>query len=195
MRKIVFATNNKHKLDEIKEITKGKLEILSLSDIGCYDDIEETGTTFEANALIKAQYVKSKYGYDCFADDSGLQVDALAGKPGVYTARYAGEKATSDDNMTKLLAELSGNDNRNARFKAVIAFIENGNNHFFEGTIDGIIAQSKSGVGGFGYDPIFVPNGYSQTFAELDIAIKNQISHRAKAVKGLIEFLSNHFDV
>ena len=195
MRKIVFATNNKHKLDEIKEITKGKLEILSLSDIGCYDDIEETGTTFEANALIKAQYVKSKYGYDCFADDSGLQVDALAGKPGVYTARYAGEKASSDDNMTKLLAELSGNDNRNARFKAVIALIENGNNHFFEGTIDGIIAQSKSGVGGFGYDPIFVPNGYSQTFAELDIAIKNQISHRAKAVKGLIEFLSNHFDV
>lgn len=195
MRKIVFATNNKHKLDEIKEITKGKLEILSLSDIGCYDDIEEMGTTFEANALIKAQYVKSKYGYDCFADDSGLQVDALAGKPGVYTARYAGEKSTSDDNMTKLLAELSGNDNRNARFKAVIALIENGNNHFFEGTIDGIIAQSKSGVGGFGYDPIFVPNGYLQTFAELDIAIKNQISHRAKAVKGLIEFLSNHFDV
>ena len=189
MRKIVFATNNQHKLEEIREITKGKFEILSLADINCHDDIPETGVTFEENALIKAQYVKDKYGLDCFADDSGLEVDALNGKPGVYTARYAGQNATSEDNMQKLLLELSENSNRDARFKTVIALIENGSQYFFEGTIDGVISQIKYGNGGFGYDPIFVPNGYSKTFAELDISIKNEISHRAKATAKLIDYL------
>lgn len=189
MRKIVFATNNQHKLEEIREITKGKFEILSLADINCHDDIPETGVTFEENALIKAQYVKDKYGLDCFADDSGLEVDALNGKPGVYTARYAGQNATSEDNMQKLLLELSENSNRDARFKTVIALIENGSQYFFEGTIDGVISQTKYGNGGFGYDPIFVPNGYSKTFAELDISIKNEISHRAKATAKLIDYL------
>lgn len=189
MRKIVFATNNQHKLEEIREITKGKFEILSLADINCHDDIPETGVTFEENALIKAQYVKYKYGLDCFADDSGLEVDALNGKPGVYTARYAGQNATSEDNMQKLLLELSENSNRDARFKTVIALIENGSQYFFEGTIDGVISQTKYGNGGFGYDPIFVPNGYSKTFAELDISIKNEISHRAKATAKLIDYL------
>lgn len=189
MRKIVFATNNQHKLEEIREITKGKFEILSLADIDCHDDIPETGATFEENALIKAQYVKDKYGLDCFADDSGLEVDALDGKPGVYTARYAGQDATSEDNMQKLLLALRDNSSRGARFKTVIALIENGSQLFFEGTIDGVISQTKYGNGGFGYDPIFIPNGYSKTFAELDISIKNEISHRAKATAKLIEYL------
>lgn len=192
MRKIVFATNNKHKLDEIRHITKGKIEVLSLSDIDCHDDIPETGVTFEENALLKAQYIKSKYGLDCFADDSGLEVDALDGKPGVYTSRFAGEYATSDENMDKLIHDLEDKNNRTARFRTVIALIENGIHHFFDGAIEGNIAEDRKGEGGFGYDPIFVPNGYSETFAELGVDIKNQISHRAIATKLLVDFLFNN---
>lgn len=191
MRKIVFATNNKHKLDEIREITRGKIEILSLSDIDCHDDIPETGVTFEENALLKAQYVKSKYGLDCFADDSGLEVDALNGEPGVYTSRFAGDNATSEDNMVKLLDELKYKDNRGARFRTVIALIENGSHHYFNGTIEGKISETKQGEGGFGYDPIFIPNGYIETFAELGVDVKNNISHRAIATRGLVDFLIN----
>ena len=189
MRRIVFATNNQHKLDEIREIAKGKLEVLSLSDIGCSDDIAETGVTFEENALIKAQYVKDRYGLDCFADDSGLEVTALDGRPGVYTARYAGNNASSEDNMKKLLNEIEGEKDRTARFKTVIALIENGSKHFFESTVEGTITETMYGEGGFGYDPVFVPDGYSKTFAELDMEIKNEISHRAKATKLLIDHL------
>lgn len=189
MRKIVFATNNHHKLDEIRGIAKGRVEILSLSDIGCHDDIPETGDTFEENALEKAKYVKDNYGYDCFADDSGLEVDALCLMPGVRTARYAGVGASSDDNMAKLLAALNGKENRSARFRTVIALIENGVHHFFEGAIEGSISIEKQGEGGFGYDPVFIPNGYNNSFAELGVEVKNRISHRAIATNKLIDFL------
>lgn len=189
MRKIVFATNNQHKLEEIREITKNRIEILSLSDIDCHDEIPETGVTFEENALMKAEYVKEKYGFDCFADDSGLEVDALGGNPGVYTSRYAGEHATSEDNMAKMLLEMNGIGDRAARFRTVIALIENGNKQYFEGTIEGAISESKKGAGGFGYDPIFIPNGYTNTFAELGVKLKNEISHRAIATQKLIDFL------
>lgn len=189
MRKIVFATNNKHKLDEIREITKTQIEILSLDDIGCHDDIPETGDTFEDNALQKTMYVKEKYGFDCFADDSGLEVDALGLRPGVHTSRYAGEQATSEENMTKLLSELNGVDNRAARFRTVIALIENGNHHFFDGAIEGHISLDKNGEGGFGYDPVFIPNGYTDTFAVLGVDVKNKISHRAIATQKLIDFI------
>ncbi len=189
MEKIVFATNNNHKLSEIRDIVKDKIQILSLADIGCYDDIPETGDTFEDNALQKAQYIKDKYGYDCFADDSGLEVDILGFEPGVYTARYAGVRATSEDNMSKLLSALNGEENRNARFRTVIALIENGSHYIFDGVIEGQISKYKQGDGGFGYDPVFIPNGYSNSFAELGTELKNRISHRALATRKLIDFL------
>jgi XTP/dITP diphosphohydrolase len=197
--KIVFATNNQHKLSEIRQILGGRVEVLSLNDIGCNVDIPETGSTLEENALQKAQYVYDHYHIDCFADDSGLEVEALNGAPGVYSARYAslGCDATqlqpashdSEANMTRLLHELGENNNRRARFRTVIALIQKGEVHEFEGIVNGQIIRERRGSEGFGYDPIFQPDGYDQTFAELGVGVKNQISHRAKATAKLCEFL------
>lgn len=189
MRKIVFATNNKHKLDEIRRISDGKIEILSLSDIGCHDDIPETGATLEENALQKADYIKRHFGYDCFADDTGLEVDALNGAPGVFSARYAGESCDPEDNMDKLLRELNGVENRKARFRTVIALVLNGNVHYFDGVVHGEITSERRGAEGFGYDPIFVPDGHCKTFAELGNGEKNKMSHRAIGTRKLVDFL------
>ena len=189
MKKIVFATNNKHKLAEIRKITTGRVEILSLSDINCNEDIEETGTTLEENALIKARYIKIKYGYDCFGDDTGLEVEALNGEPGVYSSRYAGEQCNSQDNMNKLISALQGADSRNAQFRTVIAAILNDKEHLFEGVVKGQITTEKHGSNGFGYDPVFMPSGYNQTFGELSDEVKNGISHRAVAMEKFIAFL------
>ena len=187
---IVFATNNAHKLSEIRQILGHKIEVLSLSDIGCHDDIPETGTTLEANALQKARYIRDKYGYDCFADDTGLEVDALGGEPGIYSARYAGgEGHDSEANMQKLLQKLDGEDNRVARFRTVIALLQGNEQKLFEGIVNGTITREKSGAEGFGYDPIFMPDGYDQTFAELGMDIKNRISHRARATAQLAAYL------
>lgn len=195
--KIVFATNNKHKLEEIRSILGSRVEVLSLADINCHDDIPETGTTLEANAMQKAEYIASKYGMSVFADDTGLEVDALNGAPGVYSARYAGgDGHDSEANMTKLLAELGENNNRNARFRTVIALIitdDNGERttvEQFEGIVNGTIIRERRGGEGFGYDPIFQPEGYNETFAELGNDIKNTISHRARAVAKLAEYLN-----
>lgn len=189
MKQIVFATNNRHKLDEIRKISEGKLEILSLNDINCQTDIPETGTTLEENALIKARFVKDNFGYDCFADDTGLEVKALGGAPGVYSARYAGEDCKAEDNIRKLLSNLAGVDDRSATFRTVIALLMGDKQYFFEGVIPGKIIDEKRGESGFGYDPIFIPDGYEQTFAELGDEIKNTISHRAIATDKLIRFL------
>ncbi|WP_129595573.1 non-canonical purine NTP diphosphatase [Seramator thermalis] len=189
MKKIVFATNNKHKLDEIRKISEGKLEILSLNDINCRTDIPETGTTLEENALIKARFVKDNFGYDCFADDTGLEVKALDGAPGVYSARYAGEDCRAEDNIRKLLTNLEGISDRHAAFRTVIALLIGDEQYFFEGAIHGKIIDEKRGESGFGYDPVFVPDGYGQTFAELGEDTKNNISHRAIATTKLIRFL------
>ena len=180
---IVFATNNQHKLSEIRQILGGRVEVLSLNNIGCNVDIPETGSTLEENALQKAQYVYDHYHIDCFADDTGLEVDALNGAPGVYSARYAGDGHDSEANMTKLLNELGENNNRSARFRTVIALIQQGEVHEFEGIVNGQIIRERRGGEGFGYDPIFQPDGYDQTFAELGLDIKNQISHRARATR------------
>lgn len=188
--KIVFATNNKHKLDEVRKITAGKTEIVSLQEIGCHDDIPETADTLEGNALLKANYIKNKFGLDCFADDTGLEVEALDNAPGVYSARYAGTAHDSEANMRKLLAEMEGKENRKARFRTVIALVRGEETHLFEGIVKGRIETVKKGENGFGYDPIFVPEGYTQTFAELGDAIKNKISHRAEAVRKLNDYLS-----
>ena len=188
--KIVFATNNTHKLEEIRQILGNDFEVLSLADIGCHDDIPETGNTLEANALQKAQYIMEKYGYDCFADDTGLEVEALGGEPGIFSARYAGgEGHDSEANMRKLLAKLEHEDNRRARFRTVIALLRGGSLHTFEGIVEGVITREKSGAEGFGYDPIFRPDGYDQTFAELGADVKNKISHRARATEKLARFL------
>lgn len=198
--KIVFATNNQHKLDEIRNILGKDFEIVSLNEIGCHEDIPETGKTLEENAWQKANYIFNKYGLSCFADDTGLEVDALNGAPGVFSARYArGEGHDSEANMQKLLRELAENNNRKARFRTVIALIlkdesrgmEDERRESFEGIVEGHIAHEKSGAEGFGYDPIFVPDGYNQSFAELGIDIKNQISHRARAVKKLAEYFNS----
>lgn len=188
-KKLVFATNNAHKLEEVKELAGDRFVILSLNDIGCHEDIEEIGTTLEENALIKVRYVKDHYGFDCFGDDTGLEVEALGGAPGVYSARYAGPGHDSEANMNKLLSEMQGKDNRKACFRSVIALIYEGNEYLFEGRIDGRIIEEVRGQGGFGYDPLFVPKGYERTFAELGPEVKNTISHRALAVKALCDFL------
>ncbi len=201
--KIVFATNNKHKLEEIREILGERFEVLSLAEIGCHVDIPETGTTLEENAAIKANYVYEHYNVSVFADDTGLEVEALNGAPGVYSARYAGgEGHDSEANMKKLLGEMDGKENRKARFRTVIAFIlspsadgsagdaERGE---FEGTVEGCITTEKKGASGFGYDPIFQPEGYDQTFAELGNDVKNKISHRARAVEKLALFLKEKY--
>ena len=190
-RKLVFATNNKHKLEEIRAILGSRIDILSLDDIGCHEDIPETADTLEGNAQIKAQFVYDHYHLDCFADDTGLEVEALNGAPGVFSARYAGgEGHDSEANMKKLLSEMQNKTNRNARFRTVIAFIEQGEIRLFEGIVKGCITEEKQGDSGFGYDPIFRPYGFSETFAEMGNEAKNQISHRANAVKKLCEYLA-----
>ncbi len=191
MKQIVFATNNKHKLEEIRNILDNTLNILSLNDINCHEDIPETGSTIEENALIKARYIKEKYGYDCFADDTGLEIKSLNNEPGVYSARYAGNDHNSEKNMQKVLENLKGKNDRSACFRTCIALITGNNEYLFEGKIEGEIITEKKGESGFGYDPIFVPDGYTQTFAELGNDIKNKISHRALAVKKLINFLQS----
>ena len=187
---IVFATNNVHKLSEIRAILGRQMEILSLADIGCHDDIPETADTLEGNALIKARWVKERYGFDCFADDTGLEVEALGGGPGVHTARYAyPDRHDPVANTRKLLAELHDKDNRAARFRTVIALIQGTDEHLFEGIVEGHIATKEHGTEGFGYDPVFAPEGGEKTFAELGVEAKNCISHRARAVKKLADFL------
>ena len=189
MKKIVFATNNQHKADEVREMLNNVCQIATLKDIGCLDDIPETADTLEGNALQKARHVQQHYAYDCFADDTGLEVDALHGAPGVYSARYAGEQKDSADNRKKLLHELKNESNRKARFRTVIALIWNQNEFLFEGEVRGRIIEEERGNTGFGYDAIFVPDGYQQTFAELGEDVKNTISHRAHAIECLKEWL------
>ncbi|MDN3643878.1 non-canonical purine NTP diphosphatase [Lutimonas halocynthiae] len=188
--KLVFATNNKHKLEEVKNLLGDSFNLMTLNEIGCHEDIEETATTLEGNAKIKSDHVKLHYGYDCFADDTGLEVEALNGEPGVYSARYAGENATFDDNVQKMLKAMSGFKNRKARFRTVISLILNGEQLFFEGICDGHIEASCSGEKGFGYDPIFKPLGFDKTFAEMDIETKGRISHRGLAVQKLVAYLT-----
>lgn len=190
MRKLVFATNNTHKLDEVRNITGNQVNIVSLSDINCHEDIPETADTLEGNALQKARYIKEKFGYDCFADDTGLEVEALNGAPGVYSARYAGPGHDAEANMNKLLKEMEGKENRKARFRTVIALILDNKEYLFEGIVNGTIIAEKTGSEGFGYDPIFVPENYTETFAEMGNDLKNKISHRAEATKKLTNFLS-----
>jgi XTP/dITP diphosphohydrolase len=189
--KIVFASNNKNKIQEIQSMLPDTIQIVSLESIGCFEEIPETADTIEGNAILKANYVTQKYGFDCFADDTGLEVEALNGEPGVYSARYAGEQRNADDNMNKLLDELADKTNRNAQFKTVIALNLKGKQYLFEGIASGEIITEKMGTGGFGYDPIFKPTNYDETFAELSLAVKNEISHRGKATKALLDFLQN----
>lgn len=187
--KLVFATNNTHKLKEVRAMLGQEMELLSLRDINCHADIPETGNTLEENALQKAMYIKEHFNMNCFADDTGLEVEALNGEPGVYSARYAGgEGHDSAANMKKLLEKLKGIENRRARFRTVIALIRDGQTFYFEGIVNGKITTKLHGEGGFGYDPIFIPEGYEQTFAELG-EVKNTISHRARAVEKLVKFL------
>jgi XTP/dITP diphosphohydrolase len=187
---ICFATNNKKKLEEVESALKGKHVLLqSLREIGCIEELPETGDTLEANALQKARYVQENYSISCFADDTGLEVEALEGAPGVYSGRFAGEPRSDERNVDLLLEKLSGTLDRKARFRTVIALLLDGEKHLFEGVVEGTIAGSRSGNGGFGYDPVFVPAGYQQTFAELSMEEKNAISHRGKAVAQLVRFL------
>ena len=186
---LVFASSNKNKIFEIQSMLPETIQILSLEDIGCLEEIPETADTIEGNAILKANYISNKYGYDCFADDTGLEVAALNGEPGVFSARYAGEQRNSDDNMNKLLEQLSDKNNRKAQFKTVIALNINGKQELFTGIAEGEITVEKTGTKGFGYDPIFQPIGYKETFAELSIEVKNEISHRGKATQKLIDFL------
>ncbi len=191
MKQIVFASNNPHKLRELRELAGADMAILSLDDIGCHDDIPETADTFEGNALLKARWVKERYGYDCFADDSGLEVDALGGEPGVRSARYAGEGHDSAANNAKLLSRLSGTTDRRARFRTAIALLAgNDEPRFFNGSVEGEILTEAHGEGGFGYDPLFRPLGWDKTFAEATPDEKNAVSHRGNAVRLLMDFLS-----
>ncbi len=187
---IVFATNNQNKIKEVQALIPSHIKLLSLKDINCNEDIPETQNTIEGNAIQKAEYIKAHYGYDCFADDTGLEVSELNGAPGVYSARYAGKQRSAEDNMQKLLQELKNKQNRNARFKTVIALHINNKIETFTGLCEGEITKSKSGNNGFGYDPIFQPKDYKQTFAEMDLKLKNTIGHRGKSVKQLVQFLS-----
>lgn len=191
-RKLVFATNNAHKLEEVSAILGDKIELLSLNDINCHTDIPETADTLEGNALLKSSFIYNNYSLDSFGDDTGLEVEALNGAPGIYSARYAeGEGHDAQANMHKLLRELEGKENRKAQFRTVISLILDGKEYLFEGVIKGKIIREKRGDSGFGYDPVFVPQGYEQTFAELGNEIKNKISHRALAVQKLCEFLQS----
>lgn len=188
--KLVFATGNQNKVKEVQQLLPKHIELLSLKDIGCTEDIPETQPTIEGNAIQKAEYVKQHYNYDCFADDTGLEVPELNNEPGVFSARYAGEQKNANDNMDKLLLNLKDNSNRNAHFKTTIALQLNGKQHIFNGICEGEITTEKTGANGFGYDPIFKPNGFNETFAEMDLDIKNKISHRGKAVQQLVDFLN-----
>ena len=190
MQQLVFATNNRHKLQEVAAKIKGQLVLLTLDDIGCTDEIEETGLTFKANASIKSHFIWERYGLDCFGDDSGLEIDALNGEPGIYSARYAGMHGNHKANNDKVLANLQGLTNRKAQFRTVISLMWQGEEYFLEGLVAGTIRQEISGTDGFGYDPIFQPDGYDITFAEMSMDEKNSISHRALAVEKLIAFLN-----
>jgi len=191
MHKLVFATNNDHKLRELRQILSSEFELLSLNDIGCSDDIPETGNTLEANAAQKSFYIWDKYGIDCFADDTGLEIEALGNEPGVYSARYAGEGRNANDNMLKVLEKMKNESNRNARFRCVISLILDGEERQFEGIVEGKILTEKHGDAGFGYDPIFMPDGFKQSFAEMSADDKNHISHRGRAVTKLVDYLKN----
>jgi len=188
---LVFATNNFNKLKEVQALIPSYVKLLSLKDIGCLEDVPETQTTIEGNAKQKAEYIKLHYGFDCFADDTGLEVEALNNEPGVYSARYAGEQRDAHDNMNKLLTNLKTKNNRNAQFKTVIALHLNGELKTFTGICKGEITMEESGEKGFGYDPIFMPNGHKQTFAEMKLTLKNSIGHRGKAVNQLVSFLND----
>lgn len=189
-KKFVFATNNAHKLEEVTAILGNKIELLSMKDINCHADIPETADTLERNALLKARYIFENYQLDCFADDTGLEVEALNGAPGVYSARYAGDAHNSEANMKKLLQDMEGIENRKAQFRTVFALIINGKEHLFEGIVKGEITKHRHGTSGFGYDPVFIPEGYTQTYAEMGNELKNKISHRALATNKLCNFLS-----
>lgn len=189
--KLVFATNNQHKLEEVSQILGDKIELLSLKDIHCDVDIPETADTLEGNALLKAEYIYKNYGLDAFADDTGLEIEALNNEPGIYSARYAGEEKSPQANMLKVLDKLNGIENRKAQFRTAISLILDGKTYLFEGIIKGHIIEEKRGEAGFGYDPIFMPEGYDKTFAELGNDIKNEISHRAIAIKKLNDFLNS----
>lgn len=192
--KLVFATNNKHKLEEVRAILGNRIEVLSLNDINCHDDIPETADTLEGNALIKARYIYDKFGVDCFADDTGLEVESLGGEPGVYSARYAGEDCNPEANMYKLLQNLTGKNNRNAQFRTVIALIIQGEEKLFNGIVKGTISNEKMGNAGFGYDPIFIPEGFSESFAQMTSDMKNSISHRYRATEELSKYLKQQYD-
>lgn len=189
MHKLVFATNNKHKLNEIQKLAGDNFEILNLSDINCTDEIPEDEDTLQGNSLAKAQYIFGRYNADCFADDTGLEIKSLGGRPGVKSARYAGPECNADNNIDKVLIELTDVSDRSARFRTVISLIIKGKVYFFEGIVQGQIIESRRGRSGFGYDPIFLPDGYDQTFAEMDLDLKNEISHRGVATRRLIDFL------
>jgi XTP/dITP diphosphohydrolase len=189
--KLVFATNNKHKLEEVADKLNGRIELLTLNDISCHDDIKETGTTFRENASIKSHYIFDKFKLNCFGDDSGLEVFALNGEPGVYSARYAGEHGNHNANIDKLLKNLEGVEDRGARFVTIISLMWNGEEHYFEGYVEGTIRYERAGAGGFGYDPVFQPNGLDITFAEMTLEEKNKLSHRARAVEKLVAFLGD----
>ena len=189
--KLVFATNNLNKLKEVQEMLSNAIEIVSLKDISCFDEVEETETTLEGNAKLKATYITQKFGYNCFADDTGLEVASLDGKPGVYSARYSGEPANSEKNMQKLLTELKGKENRKAQFRTAICLNLNGKQYLFEGVCKGEILKEKHGEKGFGYDPIFKPTGFSKSFANMNLEEKNKVSHRGIAIQKLIDFLLN----
>ena len=189
--KLVFATNNLHKLKEVQEMLSNTIEVLSLKDIGCFEDVEETETTLEGNAKLKADHIIKKYGYHCFADDTGLEVDALDGRPGVFSARYGGEHGNSEKNMQKLLKELHGKANRKAQFRTAVALNLENKQYLFEGICEGKILEKKTGTGGFGYDPIFKPTEASTSFAEMNSEEKNKISHRGIAIQKLVDFLLN----
>jgi XTP/dITP diphosphohydrolase len=190
--KLVFATNNQNKLSEVAKLLPKNIELLSLKDINCTEEIEETGTTLSENALIKSKYIFDNYNRNCFSDDTGLEVDALNGNPGVYSARYAGDEGNSEKNMQKLLEELKGNLNRSAQFKTVISLIIEGKEYQFEGVCKGKILENKKGEKGFGYDPIFQPEGFDKSFAQMTKEEKGKISHRGKAIRKLIDFLSTY---
>ena len=192
MREIVFATNNKNKLAEMRQIMDGLYRVVSLEELGCHEDIIEDADTIQGNAKIKADFITNKYHVNCFADDTGLEVEALNGAPGVYSARYAGEHCSYQDNVDKMLNAMKGCENRKAAFRTVIALNLNGETYYFEGRCDGQITREQRGSEGFGYDPIFQPDGYEQTFAELGSEVKNSISHRGWATRKLIEFLKTH---
>ncbi len=189
MRKIVFATNNQHKLSEVRNILSDDFEIISLNQLGFNDEIPETGETLAENASQKSHFIFERFQVDCFSDDTGLEVEALNGAPGVYSARYAGEKATYEDNVNKLLFEMQGQTNRKAAFKTVISLILDGKEYLFEGKVEGEIVTDKRGVGGFGYDPVFLPEGFNKTFSEMAPEVKNKISHRGRATAKLVDFL------